>query len=277
VNCYAGAMEFALKVAASFLVGGSYVALVTYVSEHINPRLGGVLAGLPSTALVSLIFIALTQSSAASVKADVAIPAGFGFTVLLVALYVRLREHYAIANAMAKAIGIWVILAVPIFGLLPKSLFLATIIFVICFSIAVISLEKVRVKSIKNLAITRQELLIRALVAGVLIAIAVILAKVLGAFVGGIVASFPVVVITSLSILDHKRGKNLMASTAKTMPFGSFGTVAFLVGFHFLVPSLGLFIGLILSYGISIVFAVIALQVRLQVVSNNKSDSMTIV
>jgi len=268
-------MEFALKVATSFLVGGAYVALVTYVSEHINPRLGGVLAGLPSTALVGLIFIALTQNSAASVKAGVAIPAGFGFTVLLVALYVNLREHHSITNAIAKAIGLWLVLAVLVFGLLPKSLLLATIVFVTCFLIAVFSLEKVKVESSKRVPITAQESLTRALVAGILIAIAVILAKVLGAFIGGIVASFPVVVISSLTILDYKRGKNLMTSTAKTMPFGSFGTVAFLVGFHFLVPNLGLLVGSILSYGVSIVFAVITLQVRLQVVSNNKLGSIT--
>lgn len=268
-------MEFALKVAASFLVGGAYVALVTYVSEHINPRLGGVLAGLPSTALVGLIFIALTQDSAASVKAGIAIPAGFGFTVLLVALYVNLRENHGITKAMAKAIGLWVVLAALVFGLLPRSLLLATVIFVMCFLIAVFSLEKVKVGSSKRLAITGQELLTRALAGGILIAIAVILAKVLGAFIGGIVASFPVVVISSLVILDHKRGKNLMASTAKTIPFGSFGTVAFLIGFHFLVPSFGLPVGLILSYGISIVFAFIALRVRARVVSNNRPGSIT--
>ena len=257
-------MEFALKVLASFLVGGAYVALVTYTAEHINPRAGGVLAGLPSTALIGLIFIALTQNDATAVKADVAIPAGFGFTVLVVAAYVGLRARHGIVQAMCGAIGLWLVLAVLVFGLLPRSLLLATIIFLICFSISVWSLEKVSVKANKRLPITTQELAIRTLVAGTLVAISVCLAKWLGAFIGGVVTGFPVIVITSLTMLDYKRGKNLMAATARTMPFGSFGTVAFLVSFHFMVPHLGLVSGVLLSYAVSIIFAVLALRAWLR-------------
>ena len=261
-------MEFALKVIASFLVGGAYVALVTYVSEHINPRMGGVLAGLPSTALIGLLFIALTQNDAAAVKAGVAIPAGFGFTTLVVAAYVEFRNNHGIVGAMARSIGLWLILAALVFSLLPKSLLLATIIFMICFVIAALSLERVKVESSRRIAISRQELVTRTLVAGTLIAISIIMAKVLGAFIGGIVSSFPVIVITSLTMLDHKRGENLMASTAKTMPFGSLGTVAFLIGFHFLVPRWGLLVGMVLSYGLSVIFAVLALQIRLKLVAS---------
>jgi len=255
-------MDFALKVLASFLVGGAYVALITYTAEHINPRLGGVLAGLPSTALIGLIFIALTQNDAVAVKADVAIPAGFGFTVLVVAAYVSLRKRCGIVQAVCAAVGLWLILASLVFGLLPKSLILATAIFLICFSISVWSLEKVEVKASKRLTITSQELIIRTVVAGTLIAIAVCLAKWLGAFIGGIVTAFPVIVVTSLTMLDYKRGQNLMAATAKTMPFGSFGTVAFLLSFHFLVSHIGLAGGTLLSYVVSIIFALLALQVR---------------
>ncbi len=266
-------MEFALKVAASFLVGGAYVALVTYVSEHINPRAGGVLAGLPSTALIGLIFIALTQNDDAAVRAGVAIPAGFGFTTLLVAVYVSLRKSHGIAGAMIKAVGLWLVMAVTVFSLLPKSLLLATVIFLVCFTVSVLSLEKVKVKGSRRLPISSQELVARALVAGTLIAISVILAKVLGAFIGGIVASFPVIVITSLMILDHKRGENLMVATGKTMPFGSFGTVAFLIGFHFLVPAWGLVTGLFGSYALSVIFAVLALQARLKLINGKASGT----
>lgn len=262
-------MEFALKVLASFLVGGAYVALVTYTAEHINPRAGGVLAGLPSTALIGLIFIALTLNDAAAVKAALVLPAGFGFTVLIVAAYVALRAKYTIVQAMWWVIGFWLALAALVFSLLPKSLLLATIIFLVCFGIATLSLEKVHVKATKRLPISGQELVVRALLAGILIAIAVCLARWLGAFIGGIVATFPVIVITSLTMLDHKRGQNLMVATAKTMPFGSFGTVGFLVSFHFLVPHIGLVNGLLLSYGVSVIFALLALQVRLKLVSSS--------
>jgi len=106
---------------------------------------------------------------------------------------------------------------------------------------------------------------LRVLLAGSLIAVAVIIARITGTFVGGFFSSFPVIVVSTLIILDHKRGKNLMIATAKAMPYGSLGTVAFLVAFHWLVPDFGLLGGIITSYIISIIFAGAALQIRLKV------------
>jgi uncharacterized membrane protein (GlpM family) len=266
-------MEFALKVVASFLVGGAYVAFVTYISEHINPRIGGVLAGLPSTILISLIFIALTQNDAAAVKAGTVGPAGFGFTVLMIALYVRARNSQNIMRATVNAIIFWLFMAVLVFSLLPKSLVLGTVIFLVGFGIAIASLEKVQVEPNKRIPVSTQELFTRTLVAGILIAVSVILAKTLGPFIGGVAATFPMVVITSLTLIDHKRGKNLMASTAKTIPFGSFGAVAFLIGFHFLAPQLGLPIAMVVSYAISVIFAVIALRIRIQLIGKSNPVS----
>jgi uncharacterized membrane protein (GlpM family) len=265
-------MEFALKVVASLLVGGAYVALITYISEHINPRLAGVLAGLPSTALIGLIFIALTQDQAAALEAVKAMPAGFGFTALLVASYVTLRGRRSITAATTIALCGWVVPMVLLLTFAPRSLTLYTLVFAVCFGIAAYQLEKVAVEKTRRIPITGQDLVVRAMLAGILIAIAIIFAKLSGAFIGGVIATFPVIVMTSMVMLDYKRDKNLMSATAKTIPYGSFGTVAFLIGFNAWVPPLGMFAGTILAYAASVVFAVIALQVRLRLI-NNKSGA----
>jgi uncharacterized membrane protein (GlpM family) len=258
-------MEFALKVVASFVVGGGYVALITYIAEHINPRLGGVLAGLPSTALISLIFIALTQNQGAAISAIKGIPAGFGFTTLFVALYVNLRHASSIQTALLKASAAWIVLAVILTAFVPRSLLLASLIFIICFVIAIWQLEKVKVETSIKSMISNQELITRAMAAGLLIAIAVIFAKLAGAFIGGVIASFPVVVGSSLTILDYERGRNLMSATAQTIPYGSFGNTAFVIVFGGLVPHFGLASGTVIAYAASVVAAVIALQARIMV------------
>jgi uncharacterized membrane protein (GlpM family) len=260
-------MEFAFKVIASLLVGGAYVALINFISEHINPRLAGVLAGLPSTALIGLIFIAITQNQAAALEAVRAMPAGFGFTALLVAAYVTLRQRRSIAGAATVAIAGWIVPMVLILIFAPRSLLLYSLIFAVCFGIAAYRLEQVAVEKTRRISITARDLATRATLAGVLIAVAIIFAKLSGAFIGGVIATFPVIVITSMVMLDHKRGKNLMSATAKTIPYGSFGTVAFLISFEALVPPLGMLPGTILAYGASVIFALIALQVRLRLVS----------
>ncbi len=255
-------MQFIFKLIASFLVGGLYVAFITRTAEKVGPKVGGVLAGLPSTALISLIFIALTQNQAAAVSAVRAIPAGFGFSVLLVALYIYWRQSKTITASMVPAVGVWLSLAVLLVWFVPKSLILSTLIFAICFFISVKSLEKHPTVKTPRYQVRTSELLLRAAVAGMLIALTVLIAKVTGPFIGGVVASFPVVVVTSLTMLDNRRGRDLTTATAKNIPYGALGTVAFLVAFHSLVPRWGMVWGLIVSYIIAVIAAVLVMELR---------------
>ena len=66
---------FLFKLFLSFIVGGLYIALTIRISERIGSRIGGLLIGLPSTLLVSLIFIAWTQNAGAAVSAGETLPA----------------------------------------------------------------------------------------------------------------------------------------------------------------------------------------------------------
>ena len=46
---------FLSRVVLSFLVAGSWIALVTLLAERLGSRLGGLFANLPSNILISLI------------------------------------------------------------------------------------------------------------------------------------------------------------------------------------------------------------------------------
>lgn len=61
-------MDFALKVALSFLVGGAFVFGVIWASEKLGSRIGGAIAGWPSTILVGLAFIDITEVQAQRVR-----------------------------------------------------------------------------------------------------------------------------------------------------------------------------------------------------------------
>ncbi len=54
--------SFLLKLAISFLTGAAWVTLSTLASERYGSRVGGLIGGMPSTAVVSLLFIGLTQT-----------------------------------------------------------------------------------------------------------------------------------------------------------------------------------------------------------------------
>ena len=54
---------FWYKLLLSFLVGGCWVTLTTIIAEKFGSKIGGLLGGLPSTIVVSLLFIGLTQNA----------------------------------------------------------------------------------------------------------------------------------------------------------------------------------------------------------------------
>ncbi|MDI9559183.1 MAG: DUF3147 family protein, partial [Pseudomonadota bacterium] len=51
---------FVLKLILSFIVGSLWITMVTILAEKYGTRIGGLMAGLPSTILISLFFIAWT-------------------------------------------------------------------------------------------------------------------------------------------------------------------------------------------------------------------------
>src|SRR5260221_14387282 len=79
---------FTLKLILSFVVGGSYVIGATIVADNLGTKLGGLIAGLPSTILFGLLFIAWTQNTQASVEATTLLPAVIGVACFFLITYV---------------------------------------------------------------------------------------------------------------------------------------------------------------------------------------------
>ena len=69
---------FITKWIISLIVGTAWVAVFTTIAEKISGKLGGLLVGLPSTAVVSLLFIGLTQGVNAARISSVVMPYSSG-------------------------------------------------------------------------------------------------------------------------------------------------------------------------------------------------------
>ena len=73
---------FVLKLLLSFLVGGLYIAFVIRVSERVSAGVGGILAGMPTTVLISTFFIWWVQGTESVSAAIPMIVMGIGASVL---------------------------------------------------------------------------------------------------------------------------------------------------------------------------------------------------
>ena len=54
---------FILKLALSFFIGGLWITIASVAAERLGSKIGGVIGGLPSTAVVAFGFVGWTQGA----------------------------------------------------------------------------------------------------------------------------------------------------------------------------------------------------------------------
>lgn len=81
---------FVLKLILSFIVGSLWITMVTILAEKYGTRIGGLMAGLPSTIPISLFFIAWTQSERVAVDATTIVPIIGGINCIFIVAYIFL-------------------------------------------------------------------------------------------------------------------------------------------------------------------------------------------
>lgn len=254
---------FLIKLLLSFLVGGSYIAFTIWVSEKFGSRIGGLLIGLPSTILVSLIFIAWTQSPPAAVSALPVVPAALAANSLFLVIFIRLYK-YGRAISFSAGLIVWLLLSFPLVFFSLKSIGASVLLASLFFGLAIYWLRKFRNRKLKRFQIGRKESALRMIFAGSLVAVAVCLGKILGPLWGGMLASFPVAFSSSFLLLENKYGIDFASATAKTMPYGSMGNVLFAVTFFYIVPLAGLIMGTMIGYLAALLFALAVNEIILK-------------
>src|SRR3990167_2894579 len=85
---------FALKLILTFIVGGLWITLGTIIAEKYGTKIGGVIAGLPSTVAVTLFFIGWTQSAQFASQSTAIVPIVTGISGFFVAVYFLLTKKF---------------------------------------------------------------------------------------------------------------------------------------------------------------------------------------
>lgn len=216
---------FHVKLLLSFIVGGTLITLATIAAEKFGSKIGGLIAGVPSTVLVSLAFIAWTQGSEQVFDVVTVIPFAISINCLYVTTYVFLSMRIAWVLSVVTGLLVWlvaqnVVVALDINHVLPNIVIGSVIIAASYYILE--RVLKIRSQEEVILRYTLPQLAGRAVFSGAMIALAVVMSKISGPDWGGIFSSFPAVmtatlVITSLSVsVDFSRSvmKPLMLSGA---------------------------------------------------------------
>lgn len=249
---------FYLKLITAFLVGSAWITISTIISEKLGTKPGGVLGGLPSTVVVSLLFIGWAQGAQAASEATGIMPLVIGISALFVVTYV-IVARYNFYLAIIAALAVWLILSLSLARLHFNNFAYSLAGFVLLLALSYYVLERklhIISQGKKSVRYTIPQLAIRAILSGSVIAFAIIMAKIGGPILGGTFAAFPAVTLSTAIITYIAHGREFSAAVMKILMIsGTVNIVAFIIGVRYTYPHLGLAYGTLVSFAISLIAA----------------------
>lgn len=240
---------FVTKLIISVVIGGSWVAFVTYIADILGPKVGGLLAGLPSTLIFSLFFIAWTQSPEAAVTATTIVPFLGGISSFFLVIYSAF-VHKGLLAALSFALGFWFVAALITVNIQLPDYYLLLLFYVAITIVSVGLVEyvlKVETVKGKQLKYSRQALLIRGALSGSVIGLSVLIAWVGGPLLGGVFALFPAMFTSTLVVSYLSHGREFSRSLAKSALVSSVSIVVYSMIVRVTYVPLGFVIGTLLA------------------------------
>jgi uncharacterized membrane protein (GlpM family) len=239
-------MAFVVKVALSFLVGSAWVTVSTLAAEKYGSLVGGLVAGLPSTVVVALLFIGLSQSPLAASAATTLIPLTQGINgIFLVAYLILVRK--GLEASLLGAMAVWAVQAALLLVIGLKSFLISLAGWLLLAAGCILIVEKaMNIPSRKGIKIrhTTSQIILRALFGGTVIAFAVFMAKAGGPSFGGVFSTFPAMFLSTIIITYRAGGADFSRAVAKSLLIsGEVNIVLYAVLARFLYKAWGLALG----------------------------------
>ncbi len=247
---------FLFKLVVTFLVGSLWLTGATILAERFGSKIGGVIAGMPSTIVIALFFIGWTQTPVAASQATVIVPLIMGIDAIFIITYAALvRRSFPLA--LLSSLFVWVCFSFALVLIHFNNFSLSLIGFLGLLLFSYVVMEYVlRVKSLagRNTPLSFSNVLMRGLVSGLIITLAVAFAKLGGPLLGGVFASFPAVFLSTMILTYFAQGRVFSVSVMKTLMLsGTINTTVYASAVRLLYPLFGLIGGTISSFLLSLV------------------------
>ena len=249
---------FIAKVALSFLVAGAWIALATVLSERFGSKIGGLIACMPSNIVVTLFFIGITQTPQFASDATAAVPVGETVACLFLFVFIITAKKYG-NWSFVMAFAAWALLAPFVITLSGQGIAVSALIYA-AITLALVSFMErmMRIPSVgkkKTGDYKPSELAFRAAFSGGIVATAVVVANYFGPLWGGVMATFPAAMFSTMYLLKRSQGTGFAMATGKAMVIASSSVVVYGIAIGVAYPAYGLVPGTAISYAISAAFA----------------------
>ncbi len=221
--------DFWVKLGLSFLVGGAWVTVSSLAAGKFGSKIGGLISGYPSTVVVALLFIGLTQDRQMVFDATTVMPAAMGTNGFFVISFIYLAR-WGLGKAIAGALLAWTAMATALIILDPQIFIASIICWFLFISLFYLIVEKgMTIASQDRIVVhnTFSHILWRGLMGGGVIAVAVLLSKIGGPVFGGVFAVFPAIFLSTLIITHQMGGASFSRAMGKSMVISGMINVGF--------------------------------------------------
>ncbi len=253
-----------IRLILSFLVGGGWVSLITVATIRYGARLGGLLAGFPSTVAFSLVFIGWTESTGAAVEATTALPLALGFTATFPLVYSYITRVTRLSVGLLGGLVFWTLSSVAVSEAVVHgdvTFWTALVGFYVVCGMGYLLLARGKEPVVPSHGVrpTAFQWAWRFVLAGGIIVSAVYLSQVLGPLVGGIFASFPAIITSTIYITGTVEGVEATRAMALPVMLSTvFTIVPYIVTARYAFPLYGVFVGSALCYGVAVPLSMLA-------------------
>jgi len=249
---------FLLQLLLTFIIGSGWIYCTVLAGLRLGSKTGGFIGGLPSTALLSFFFIGFTQSPEIASSVTTIFPIAIAITGIFLVVYASIARR-GFLLALLSALFLWLILSTLLVFFHFKSFVLNIIIYAAVMLSAYFLMEKhllIRAVSSDKRGHPEKHLVVRSLFGGLVVMLTVLIAKTGGPVLGGIIAAFPAMFISILTISYKAHGIEFSRAMTKPLLVTGMITIAvYAVALRYLYLYTGLYIGTFLSICISAVSA----------------------
>ncbi len=242
--------EFIIKLIVSFLGAGIWITVMTLLAEKLGSKVGGLIANLPANILFSLMCVGFIQGADFAAEASRAAPIGMVIVTIFIFSIINLLP-YGLKRALGLSILIWLPLAVLTNLWEYKNWLGGIIIYLITTAVLFWILEHYchlpAVEQTKK-KYTAGQILGRAVFAGSIIALVIILAEFSPPYLVGIFATFPSGVTSTIYILTRNQSPAFAQATGKILVLSSSNIIIYALGVFLTYPLLGVIWGTIISF-----------------------------
>ncbi|MFZ3047377.1 MAG: DUF3147 family protein [Desulfatirhabdiaceae bacterium] len=248
---------FVLDLAASFVVGGTWVMVASMAAQRFGGKAGGFIAGLPATSVLAIFFITYTEGARHGFEITGVFPLAISGNAIFLAAFVYFSRKRFLTGLLAS-LGIWIIVQSLLMYCHPVRFDVVITLGVLLFLVSLLFVGGLDTPDPGTRPVPHgmTEIAIRACVGGSIIVLAIVGSRLGGPILGGILSAFPATIVATLIITDTYGGRELTRIMARPMMVsGVVNCMVFALVYRHVVLQMHLLGALAIAYAVTLVSA----------------------